>query len=144
MFCRLHPPKQGTADYLYIIMELIVKGPAPTYVLRGNAGMLGFFSPCAIVAVQNYWLDCQLEMFNSAKRIKILYTVQWLSRRLDYLHLRLTVRSWKINLGKDPGAKQSKLITCNAEIMKFLLLLQPLIMPRNLRCRQVFFVLTKT
>lgn len=103
-----------------------------------------FFFSCAIVAVQNYWLDRQPEMFNSAKRIKILYTVQWLSRRLDYLHLRLTVRSWKINLDKDPGAKQSKLITCNAEIMKFLLLLQPLIIPRKLRCRQVFFVLTKT
>lgn len=81
------------------------------------------FFTYALVTVQNYWLDRQLEMFNSAKRIKILYAVQWLSRRLDYLHLRFTVRSWKINLDKDPEAKQSKLITCNAQIIKFLLLL---------------------
>lgn len=50
-------------------------------------------------------------MFNSAKRIKILYAVQWLSRRSDYLHLRLTVRGWKINLDRDPESEQSKLIT---------------------------------
>ncbi len=65
--------------------------------------MWAFFFIYAIVAVQKCWLDFQPEMFNSANRIKILYAVQWLSRRLDYLYLRLTVRSWKINLDKDPG-----------------------------------------
>ncbi len=144
MFCRLHPPKQGTADYLYIIMELIVK-ERPQYTFsegRGNAGVFFFYLRYSRSA--KLWLDCQPEMFNSAKRIKILYAVKWLSRRLDSLHLRLTVRSWKINLDKDPGAKQNKLITCNAQIIKFLLLLQPFIILRKLRCRQVLFVLTKT
>lgn len=75
------------------------QGTGPNIHSQKAEGMWAcFFLTCAIVAVQKYWLDFQTEMLNSVKRIKILYAVQWISRRLDYLHLRLTVRSWKINL----------------------------------------------